>query len=265
MPHPSLVCIGAQRAGTTWLHNALQTSGKFWLPGDKEYNYLYFSPASRERSRQARPEECDERSCAWWDIYLSPWSLDNYRELFSLHTPYERSADISPNYALMTAAEITAASSYIEGARILFIARNPVDRAWSAVKKFVDLGRTNDEAEQAIFDTYIRAYSDYAQTVTRWTESLPNCSFKIAFYDDIRERPLELLRALGWWLGTELTISATATESRINPSNETKMATSIAETARSYFAPFISEFRFTCERHRLLLPRELPSWLCDVY
>ena len=40
MTLPSFLCIGAQKAGTTWLHAQLRSHPKVWLPPIKELHYF---------------------------------------------------------------------------------------------------------------------------------------------------------------------------------------------------------------------------------
>ena len=38
--HPSFVCIGAQKAGTTWLYDNLRPHPEVWLPQVKEIHFF---------------------------------------------------------------------------------------------------------------------------------------------------------------------------------------------------------------------------------
>lgn len=102
---PDFICIGAQKAGTTWLYEQLRRHPDVWMPG-KEPNTFY---RAKRWVREAVP-------------------------------PAGRViGDISPVYgAAPGVAERIA--RLCPGARIVMVLRDPVARAWSQYRMAVRLG-----------------------------------------------------------------------------------------------------------------------------
>ncbi|WP_196502893.1 sulfotransferase [Aestuariivirga litoralis] len=273
LKHPTLICIGAQRSGTTWLAKALQEHGSFWLPGNKEYNYLARFPRNRVLDRKAYDRLARKswlffggRDKHWWKIYTRDWSLDNYAELFSLHEDKEYSADVSPSYSLLSEGEIRAAQYYLEGRPLLFLARNPIDRAWSATRKIMDDDpeRNMDVVAYQMFDVYTRAFSDYAATIKRYRDVLQDCNLKIVFFDDIESRPAQVMSLLTRWLGIgphPAELNPSLISSKRNAAREITLPDELRDAAEAYYAPFIEEFREVCKIPGILLSEDLPLWL----
>ncbi|MEL6978191.1 MAG: sulfotransferase [Pseudomonadota bacterium] len=101
---PTLLCIGAAKAGTTWLAGALSAHPDVFIPPRKELNALHYA-------------DFDERL---WD----------YAAAFKGGKEALARGDFSPRYLASPRAAARAAS-YAPEARILLIARNPIDQIQS--------------------------------------------------------------------------------------------------------------------------------------
>src|ERR1700741_1341281 len=115
--YPDFLCIGAQKAGTTWLDKTLRRHPGLWLPPIKEtqyFNHLHL-PQSRgwtTRTRQERAEKTLRRYLAKtpqaeWnyryvsvlaDIAASPVSDRWYGRIFSLAAPDMLCGEVTPDY-----------------------------------------------------------------------------------------------------------------------------------------------------------------------
>src|SRR5436189_2997752 len=85
-PGPDFVCIGAHKAGSTWLYQQLDSHPDFWMPPVKELHY--FDQLSRVQ-RAARPRCRDERDLQFLERLESlstqhDIDLENYGRLFEL-------------------------------------------------------------------------------------------------------------------------------------------------------------------------------------
>src|SRR5512135_1033055 len=94
---PDFLCVGAQKAGTSWLYRQLELHADFWMPPLKELHYL----DQLNKTKRIHGPRCqDERDASFMDrmqdlrgrFYLD---LDSYGRLFQ-HKGTCLSGDISP-------------------------------------------------------------------------------------------------------------------------------------------------------------------------
>lgn len=142
---PDFLCIGAAKAGTTWLYRVLRSCPGYWMPPVKELRYLMIrerqtsdDPRARKRLN-ALTEEIHKRAGtassetvaaedrAWFQHYVfgEPKDDDWYFGLFS-PAGDRITGDISPGYAGLSDAR--AVCDFLPDARVVFIVRNPVER-----------------------------------------------------------------------------------------------------------------------------------------
>src|ERR1044072_5098358 len=128
---PDFLCVGAHKAGTTWLYQQLDSHPDFWMPPVKELHY--FDQLSRV---QHPPPRCrDERDSQFFQRlkHLSAKAnldLENYGKLFELKGSF-LSGDISPNYSTLGSKLIRQIIGYFPDLKVIFLARDPVQRFWS--------------------------------------------------------------------------------------------------------------------------------------
>ncbi len=138
---PDFLCVGAQKAGTSWLYRQLEPHPDFWMPPVKELHYL--DNLNRTRRFHA-PRRGDERDASFLEdmnnlgarFYLD---LDSYGRLFCHKGPL-LSGDISPAYSTLTDEIIERVVNYFPNLKVIFLARDPVERAWSQLSMGVRLG-----------------------------------------------------------------------------------------------------------------------------
>src|SRR5262249_4158918 len=100
---PDFLCVGAQKAGTSWLYRQLEPHPDFWMPPVKELHYL----DNLNRTKRHRPPRSnDERDACFLesikDLSMrSHIDLDSYGRLFCHKGPL-LSGDISPAYSALT-------------------------------------------------------------------------------------------------------------------------------------------------------------------
>lgn len=208
MRGPTFICPGAQKAGTTWLHQQLKAHPDFWMPPQKEVDYLAPFPNSRkkysERIQKVRANVADKPNAQWrlkwWEYFTSDWALEKYPGLFDL-AGEKFSGDVSPNYSTMSAEEIVRAAEIVPEAKIVILLRDPVERAWSHARHTVTRGPKNDlpEAERieamVTFATSKRclANGDYLTIIRNWRAVFGDERVHIGFYDDLVEKPAEMI------------------------------------------------------------------------
>lgn len=165
LPTIDFLGIGAQRAATTWLDARLRLHPAVWMPPLKELHYFdrfpsYPSPShlacehwqrglfgSRVEDKEWRAHlarstaEIVQRSGVSWKtlsdlrwlgryMFRSPKDDDWYRSLFAAGSRRVK-GEITPAYSLLDEPTVAHIAAAFPGIRVIFIIRNPVDRALS--------------------------------------------------------------------------------------------------------------------------------------
>jgi hypothetical protein len=172
---PDFLGIGAQRAGTTWLHQNLRCHPQIYLPKKKEQHYFDWRPHR---------------------------SLRSYSEIFAGQDGLVK-GEITPYSSALPMWSIRYIHRLIPTARLILLLRNPIDRAWSqallnlVVRKHRPYETVTEEEFLAHF-RHQRTVSrgDYLGMLDKWLSVFPQEQLFIGFFEDIKERPRELLSAV---------------------------------------------------------------------
>lgn len=169
---PQFLGIGAQKAGTTWLYEALSRHPQIRFPAGKE---LHFWSLRRHHG------------------------LEWYLTRFGAAQPGVRQGEITPAYALLAdpvIREVQVMNPYL---RLLYVLRNPIERAWSsALMALVRAEMEFGEASEAWFVDHFRsagslARGDYETTIRRWRSVFGADALLLLRFEDIAARPVDLL------------------------------------------------------------------------
>ena len=210
-PGPDFLCIGAHKAGSTWLYQQLDSHPDFWMPPVKELHY--FDQLSRVQ-RAARPRCTDERDLRFLERLRSLSAepgidLENYGRLFEPKASL-RSGDISPNYSTLSNKVIRQVVGYFQNLKVLFLARDPVERVWSHLSMEVHYRQiepfdvTNiDEVNRNLLRRGMLLRSYPSAVVARWKRYVHPEQFRVYFFDDLQSNPGELRRSILCFLGAD--------------------------------------------------------------
>jgi len=223
--YPDFICIGAQKAGTTWLHHNLRQHPQIWLPPVKELHYLDHKPPSLYKRLFGKPAHLREArlhlkktlisfpACASLDDLR--WALRyslgrrNDRWYASLFPKLDGrlTGEVCPGYARMTEAQVCELHTKMPDARIIYLLRNPVDRAWSTTvmhfnkPKYGGIEKADDEQILAhVADQRTQRHSDYLSNLAAWEHSYGD-NFYVGFFDELQLDPVSFLRGVLDFLG----------------------------------------------------------------
>jgi hypothetical protein len=135
----------------------------------------------------------------FWDTHRAR-GIEWYRGLFAKNAPGVKQGEITPAYAILPVAVIAEIRELSPGARIVYIIRNPVERAWSSA--LMALGRAEMTIEEASDQWFIdhfrsagsRARGDFESCIRNWRDVFPAKQLLVMRYEMLRDRPLEFLR-----------------------------------------------------------------------
>jgi hypothetical protein len=175
---PSFFIVGVQKAGTTSIHDWLVQQPDIRLPIQKETHF--FSD--------------DDRYANGVDWYINQFPLSRS------NTIYEVTGEIDPEYAFYSNAPIRI-KSFIKKPKIIFIFRNPIERAFSQYNMSVYRGFEHLSFPDALIEENNRMYhpddgftfrhysylsrSKYTEQVQRYFSCFPDSSFLFIRFDDL--------------------------------------------------------------------------------
>ena len=210
---PDFLVIGAQRAGTTWLHRVLRQHPSLWLPPVKELHYFdrletkrtILDPKERRRVGLKQLLSLDPWLVSYW---LRARSDEWYARLFrDAKAKGLVAGEITPAYATLDETVLRRIKRLNDNIKLIFVMRDPVERAWSAVnnaaKKGLPMPRRVEKSIKRARESGAAARSAYADTIRRLEAVFPASQVHYCFFEDLRDRPEALTSDLFSFLGVE--------------------------------------------------------------
>jgi hypothetical protein len=263
---PDFICIGAQKAGTGWLYEQLRNHPDFWMPPLKELHYFdrLFSfnttaprrslPLARneaERIRIARERAVDERDREFLQVFeqlsrVKSSDLGRYAELFKPKGAL-LTGDITPGYSILEEPVIANIVARFPAGKVIFIARDPVERAWSQLSMYVrrqlvepfdsnDLERISGHLKRP----EIQARSYPSEIVKRWRRYVGPDLFRVYFFDDLQRDATQLRRSIIEFLGGDPERTSGTLAPGFN-AKATKQKLELTPAARAHLAEFFAD------------------------
>jgi Sulfotransferase family len=258
---PDFICIGAQKAGTGWLYEQLRHHPDFWMPPIKELHYfdrlgvnirgtpnrtLPLARSEYDRIRIARSRAVDSRDAEFlerFEALVQTESLDlrGYADLFQVRAGLV-SGDITPGYSILEEAVIEQIADRFSSTKIIFIARDPVERAWSQLSMYVRRGLIKpfapddlDAISQHINRPEVLARSYPSEIAQRWERHVLPELFQIYFFDDLKRDPADLRASIIAFLGGNAA-KPSGTLTADHNAKATKQKLSLTDAVRSHLA-----------------------------
>lgn len=225
-------CIGAQKAGTTWLYDTLRQSPRVHFSPNKELHYFDVvagkaqqvldlrMQAAKTLAQRLRPELGQINNANLQQLRDLTSLLTIYGGLPGDHRPYldylldgyeeqDIVCDITPAYAILD-RDTFADMGNIGSAKFLFILRDPVERMWSQIRMATSLANSTDTDFEArciararmLIDTNRLSRierADYRRTITELEAAIPEQRIHYIFYETMFSQ--DTLCALSQFLG----------------------------------------------------------------
>ena len=148
-----IIGIGAQKAGTSWLHRQLARHPHVFMSPIKELHYFdaFFASGVFQRFNTRLQDEFAQAlqdppgagaGLEWFECLADRVSmtneLDSYRDYFRKRVKAQHLVfgEITPSYAALDEAGFTAIRSVHSDIRLVFVLRDPVDRLISAMSVY---------------------------------------------------------------------------------------------------------------------------------
>lgn len=229
---PDFLVVGPAKTGTTWLYEQLRQVNGFKMPPTKEvcfFNEVNFrhtlDPANaallkkyEDLGYEASPEAIaaakkrfinrrnlnrqfafEQKRYLWgWYYRFFPRNttfLSSY--LYSLLFTSEKevtTGDISPLYFPIKSEVIEIIASRFPKLKVIFIIREPVERAWSNIRMNYYSAKKVPGFSIENYLTKLNIGSDYESAITNWEKYFTADRIQYLFYDDLETGPRKFLQ-----------------------------------------------------------------------
>lgn len=197
---PTFLIAGPQRTGSTWIYKQLEDHPQIQMTDPKE---VYFFNLLRSPNHpQHRTDSLD----TYLEYFrISPEELarrdEKSQRLFG--RPYEPKArgDATASYAAgITEDRMAEIVRIAPDLKVVVTVRNPIDRAWSHAKLVIERERGHqvadvpaEEIDRILNWEYHVECGMYSRIHDRWTRHLRPGNLFFRPFEDIRDRPRQLL------------------------------------------------------------------------
>ncbi|MDM8546497.1 sulfotransferase family protein [Candidatus Venteria ishoeyi] len=183
--------IGAQKAGTTWVYKMLCLHPQIHFPAGKEQHFW----DRYQYVLQGRDDYPGNKP-----------AIQNYRAVFNLpaNSPHlqKKLGEITPAYGILDQETIQSLYNHYPKARLFYIIRNPIERAWSSA--LMALKRAEMEYHEASAQWFMDHFhsqgslqrGDYETSIRRWTAVYPREQLLVLPYESIALTPRLFLAQL---------------------------------------------------------------------
>ena len=251
--YPDFIGIGAQKSGTTWLHRNLHAHPQLWLPRKEVH---YFDKKINDRSNALSrllgkgDEDARWRRQTWHWLKVNTLKRPSLKELRWSSKYYMRryndrwygeifepkkgriAGEITPAYSVLSKEKVAHVHDLVPGAKLIFMMRNPIERAWS--QSLMDVRERNiedvtDEEFQRHFQSErSRMFTDYLRTLENWGAFFSQEQIFVGFLEDVHFYPNRLLARAYRFLGVDPSADYRVIRRRIHSRDVETMSTRLA-------------------------------------
>ncbi|MFA5114041.1 MAG: sulfotransferase [Candidatus Margulisiibacteriota bacterium] len=248
---PNFICIGAQRAGTTWLHRMLLSHPGIYLPAQKELHYFDEKPDFSDyqglgKKWMGKRPYYDMNDRADW-----LW----YQEQFKAGWDHKIRGEITPFYATLSDQRVACMADKLSALKLIYIIRNPIKRAWSNFRYLClkeGIGSPSELDGQAMCDTIMHPqqlrHGEYRRNITIYESHFQPDRILYLFYDDIVQKPAEVISQVYSYLGAaNISLPVELMKTKINSAPSGEMPAGIAAELAAYYA---EQFAFVQDKFK---------------
>tara|TARA_Y100000815_G_scaffold205212_1_gene189022 strand:- start:11215 stop:12009 length:795 start_codon:yes stop_codon:yes gene_type:complete len=187
---PNFICIGAQRAGTTWLHDCLNEHPEVYVPEKKE---LHFFNSNYSKG------------------------IEHYATEFERSNPGHRAiGEVTPNYYHDIDA-LKRMKDTIPDAKIVFIIREPVARSYSHYQLLSTTRCKGLSFQEAMAQVpIISELSLQGKYIKNVLSIFPKNQVLICLYDDLEQKPHDFFKNILCFLGVNEYFTPSVLNERVN-------------------------------------------------
>lgn len=277
MRYPDFICLGAQKAATTWLDDMLRRRADVFLPPVKELHYysqLYnadarsYGPEHRKTQAENLITYIDglpaptpqQRARQAQARHLARAGVDDawYGQIFAPARPDQLCAEICPSYMNMPDQAVTHMLRLNPDVRLLTLIRDPVDRAWSHIRMHMTREIETRETDRLVSGeaslwAYL-FYTDYAAALPRWQAQTAPDQMLLILHDRIASEPQTVLEEIYGFVGLSLSDQAVKLRGKVHTGEEIEMPPALRAKLLEALTP---QYDFL----RPIFPEAVADWL----
>jgi hypothetical protein len=220
------ICIGAQKAGTSWLFEVLCENPSVWLAPYKEVHFFDRDGKRTEisdwerkrlsrliRRERARGDQCNDAYVDYLQKLrlVQARTLDWYRQVYSWQTPEGVvRGEITPSYLDLPEERVAYARQILGSVKVILIVRWPYDREISQIRMRANRAigqkgrRITTDLEWTRFYDGMKlhgARGSYEAGISNWERHFGKENVLIMPFGDIRDEPERFIERTETFLG----------------------------------------------------------------
>jgi len=223
--------VGAMKAGTTWLYEQLKKHPEIHFTPEKEIHYFAnkvgIENQLSHRNRILKLKDVMQKNAngnakfisqnldeiSWYAGYAHNTDISNewYENLFKQNPSKAFCADFSNLYCQMDTDGWDNVRKVAKNVKVIYTLRDPLERLWSHYKFHMKWVNREDEALEAGFEHFKELLdkhffwinAEYVKNYELLKLSLKDDELMILYFEDFRERPIEMLNEVQKFLGIE--------------------------------------------------------------
>lgn len=214
---PDLVCIGAQKAGTSWLFEVLSERPDIWAPPLKELHFFdnkfieecrgWAEWHIRKEVKLAKKKHLiynadpDTSYIKYLDEILEPPMFNGtwYKKIYSRAPSNSCCLDVTPEYSCLPEDGVKFVANFLKKTKFIYVIRNPLDRAISQLRMNIarkGIPSTKEEWISCAKLPVIHTRADYKTYIPRWEQHFGNDRLLFLPFSQIANNPLALLNQI---------------------------------------------------------------------
>ncbi|MGH1331721.1 MAG: sulfotransferase [Paracoccaceae bacterium] len=212
---PDFLCVGTEKAGTTWLWHCMKQHANIGVPATKElrmfnesktFDLNHFRAAKQffenPRAAPLRPDFLERVAT---ELRLLQGGIPAYLRVFGqLDAPVV--GELTPQYCIQSYERVAQMRAVAPDARIIYMLRDPVERLVSGARMVLRAQKIepSDAAllKEARHPIQLRFCNGHAH-IDKFAKVYGEDKLGVFFYDDIARRPADLLDEICDFVGAE--------------------------------------------------------------
>ena len=171
---PNFIVVGAAKAGTTWIQACLQEHPDVFVPKEGEVDFFSFYY---------------HRGLSW------------YSRFFDSASPQAICGEKSPSY-MVTPEAAQRINHHVPDAKLIFVLRNPIDRAYSHYCMHARVGAVSKDIEMELRGgTRIVDEGLYYTHLSRYIDLFGRDKILCLLYEDLKNDPRTFIRDVYAFIG----------------------------------------------------------------
>ena len=171
---PDFMCIGAQKSATSWLYGCLGKHPEVYMARPKEIHFFDLPINYRN-------------GLGWYSNHF-------------LFSGKKKKGEITPAYSILGDDEIRFIKKIMPNLKLIYLLRNPIERAWSQAKMelmLIPSKKFEEVPQQEFYNHFDNIGSllrgDYAQCLKNWYVHFNKESILVDFYENVSLDPKFLI------------------------------------------------------------------------